>query len=375
MDIEQLIGAIQEYTPNAAIATIREAYSVAERAHAGQVRASGELYICHPLAVAGILSELHMDPPTFVAALLHDVPEDTEVSLETLREEFGEEVAKLVDGVTKLERLTEISQKSREEEEAESLRKMFLAMVEDVRVVLIKLADRLHNMRTLWALTPKQQARMAQETLEIFAPLANRLGIWQLKWELEDLALPLSGLGSVSPDRRTFGRAARRAARIHRPGSRLNAQELFDGRGHQGHASMAAPSTSIASIARCSARTGTLGRSMICFGIRVIVQDVRDCYAALGIIHSLWPPIPGEFDDYIAMPKDNMYQSLHTAVLGPEGKLVEFQIRTEEMHRIAEYGVAAHWRYKEGVPQGAPRTSTSRPRSPGCASSWSGSAR
>ena len=349
MDIEQLIGVIQEYTPNVDASIIRQAYTMAESAHAGQVRASGDLYICHPLAVASILSELHMDIPTLIAALLHDVPEDTEISLETISKEFGDEVAKLVDGVTKLEHLTEISQKSREEEEAESLRKMFLAMAEDVRVVLIKLADRLHNMRTLWALTPKRQLRMAQETQDIFAPLANRLGIWQLKWELEDLALRYLDweayhriaelLTERRPERQEYtDRVVQRA------------QELFADEGVK--ATVYGRAKHIYSIYRkMQSKNRDFGQIYDLFGIRVIVQEVRDCYAALGVIHSRWPPIPGEFDDYIAMPKDNMYRSLHTAVLGPEGKVVEFQIRTEEMHRIAEFGVAAHWRYKEGAPQ------------------------
>ena len=350
MDIEQLIGAVQEYTPNVDAEQLRRAFQTAEKAHAGQPRASGEPYISHPLAVAGILAEIHMDPTSIIAALLHDVPEDTQVSLEMIRTEFGDEVARLVDGVTKLERLTEISPQSREEEEAESLRKMFLAMAEDVRVVLIKLADRLHNMRTLWALSPEQQARMAQETQEIFAPLANRLGIWQIKWELEDLSLRY--LDSDRYHQIADLLAERRVERqdyIDQVVQRI--QEILKQEGIT--ATVSGRPKHIYSIYRkMQAKNRDFNQIYDLFGIRVIVQEVRDCYAALGIIHSHWPPIPGEFDDYIAMPKDNMYQSLHTAVLGPEGKIVEFQIRTEEMHRIAEYGVAAHWRYKEGSRQG-----------------------
>ncbi len=349
MDIEQLVKTVQEYTPNVDVAPLRQAFQVAGKAHAEQRRASGEPYVSHPLAVAGILAEIHMDPATITAALLHDVPEDTEVSLETIRTDFGDEVAKLVDGVTKLEHLTEIGPQSREEEEAESLRKMFLAMAEDVRVVLIKLADRLHNMRTLEALSAEQQEHMARETQEIFAPLANRLGIWQFKWELDDLALRY--LDSDSYHRIADLLAERRTEReeyIERVVQ--NAQELLKQEGI-GATVYGRPKHIYSIYRKMQAKRRDFNQIYDLSGIRVIVPEVRDCYAALGIIHTHWPPIPGEFDDYIAMPKDNMYQSLHTAVLGPEGKVVEFQIRTEEMHRVAEYGVAAHWRYKESSRQ------------------------
>jgi len=349
MDFAQLAATVKEYAPNVSQEPLRRAYELAQQAHAGQLRASGDPYILHPLEVAGILADIHMDMPTLTAALLHDVPEDTDISLDKIRSEFGDQVAKLVDGVTKLERLTEMSTGNREEEEAESLRKMFLAMAEDVRVVLIKLADRLHNMRTLWALSPKQQIRMAKETEEIFAPLANRLGIWQLKWELEDLALryldwdTYHQIAELLAERRT-----EREQYISRVVQ--SAQELLQEQGIK--ATVYGRPKHIYSIYRkMQNKAREFARIYDLFGIRVLVTEVRDCYAALGVIHSRWPPIPGEFDDYIAMPKDNMYQSLHTAVLGPEGKIVEFQIRTEEMHRIAEYGIAAHWRYKEGTPK------------------------
>ncbi|NLS77789.1 MAG: bifunctional (p)ppGpp synthetase/guanosine-3',5'-bis(diphosphate) 3'-pyrophosphohydrolase [Chloroflexi bacterium] len=354
MEIDQLIASVLEYAPTVDEALLRRAYEVASQAHAGQLRSSGDTYISHPLAVASILAEIHMDQPTLVAGLLHDVVEDSEVTLEQVSADFGPEIAKLVDGVTKLERLgnlTEIGPHGLEEQEAESLRKLFLAMAEDVRVVLIKLADRLHNMRTLWALSPKRQLRMARETIELFAPLANRLGIWRLKWELEDLAFRYLDwdlyhqIAKMLSERRTERQDfIQRVVEL--------AQQELQAQGIQ--ATVYGRPKHIYSIYRKMQRKNVdFDQIYDLFAIRVIVSGVRDCYAALGIIHTKWPPIAGEFDDYIAVPKDNMYQSLHTAVLGPEGKIVEFQIRTEEMHRISEFGVAAHWRYKEGIQQDA----------------------
>ncbi|GAB4408148.1 MAG: bifunctional (p)ppGpp synthetase/guanosine-3',5'-bis(diphosphate) 3'-pyrophosphohydrolase [Anaerolineales bacterium] len=331
---------------------IERAYEVAERAHAGQTRASGEPYIVHSLAVALMLADLHLDPKTIAAGLLHDVPEDTSVTIDQVRDMFGEEVASLVDGVTKLSQIDRLSSEGRtsvEEQRAESLRKMFLAMVHDVRVVLIKLADRLHNMRTLGALPEDKRRRIAQETLDIFAPLANRLGFWQLKWELEDLSFRY-----LDPE--MYHEIAQRIAERRGDRERQIAQvaAILKERLHEAgiEAEVDGRPKHIYSIYRKMQRKGLdFDQIYDVQGVRVIVDTVTDCYASLGVVHSLWTPIPGEFDDYIATPKDNMYQSLHTAVVGPDGKPLEVQIRTHEMHRTAEYGIAAHWRYKEGSKQ------------------------
>jgi GTP pyrophosphokinase len=327
---------------------IERAYQLAEAAHSDQKRASGEPYIQHCLAVAQVLADLRLDPPTIAAGLLHDVAEDSIISIEDLRQDFGEEVARLVDGVTKLGQIDKLSQMSRrdlQDEEAESLRKMFLAMVDDVRVVLIKLADRLHNMRTLYALPEERQRRIAEETLEIFAPLANRLGIWQIKWELEDLGFryldpqKYQEIAALLDERRAD--RERRIARIIEVLEKKLKEEGIE-------AKISGRPKHIYSIYTKMNRKGLLFDQIHDVrGVRIIVNTVRDCYAVLGIVHSLWRPIPGEFDDFIATPKDNMYQSLHTAVVGPDGKTLEVQIRTHEMHRRAEYGIAAHWRYKE----------------------------
>jgi len=348
MSLESLLQLLPpSYTP-ADLDLIRRAYDVALAAHNGQSRASGESYIVHPLAVAGILAELRLDPATIAAALLHDVVEDTTYTIEMLREQFGDEVAELVDGVTKLEQIDQLSrgQGNLPDEKAESLRKMFLAMVDDVRVVLIKLADRLHNMRTLGALPEHKRKRIARETLEIFAPLANRLGIWQIKWELEDLAFRHLEPGTYKElaarlDQRRADRNAFIAEVVSRLQAELKASDIpfIEVSGRPKH---------IYSIWRKMQRKGVeFDQVYDIHGVRIIVPEVKDCYAALGVVHTLWKPIPGEFDDYIATPKDNMYRSLHTAVVGPNGKPLEVQIRTPEMHRTAELGIAAHWRYKE----------------------------
>ena len=348
MDIEILFEEIHDDLSQSDIDLIRRAYSLAAVAHAGQERASGEPYIVHSLAVAQRLAELHLDSATIAAGLLHDVVEDTIVTIENLRQDFGEEVAKLVDGVTKLEhidQLSQISHRTLEYEEAESLRKMFLAMVDDVRVVLIKLADRLHNMHTLAALPPFRRRRFARETLDIFAPLASRLGIWQIKWELEDLSLR-----HLEPDKyQGIARlvAERRADREKHVAEIVDIlRETLKEEGIQ--AEVTGRPKHIYSIYK------KMERKVVDFdqiydvrGVRIIVNEVKDCYATLGNVHSLWSPIPGEFDDFIATSKDNMYQSLHTAVVAPGGKPLEVQIRTHEMHRTAELGIAAHWRYKE----------------------------
>jgi GTP pyrophosphokinase len=330
--------------PSADIELVRRAFAFAVEAHSVQQRASGEPYVTHPLAVAQILAELGLDPVAIVAALLHDIPEDTDYSLQDLEERFGEEVARLVDGVTKLGKF---GARSHEEQQAENIRKMLLAMAEDIRVVLIKLADRLHNMRTIAALPPAKQQRIARQTAEIYAPLAERLGVWQIKWELEDLSFKVLEsenyrlLASQLESRRRSREAyVRRAMTVLR-----GALEE-----HQIKSELSGRPKHIASIWKKMQRKGSeLGEIYDVHAIRVLVDDKNDCYAALGVVHALWRPIPGQFDDYIAMPKQNGYQSLHTAVVALDGKPLEVQIRTHAMHRISEVGVAAHWRYKDSA--------------------------
>ncbi|HVA27764.1 MAG TPA: bifunctional (p)ppGpp synthetase/guanosine-3',5'-bis(diphosphate) 3'-pyrophosphohydrolase [Candidatus Baltobacteraceae bacterium] len=348
---DDLREVIQRQMHGMDLTLVRRAYDFAEAAHEGKLRRSGEPYISHPTAVAIILAEIQLDQEALAAALLHDVIEDTDVTMEQLQKAFGERVAKLVDGVTKLGRIrwtTEEDQAVREKErQAESLRKMFLAMVDDVRVVLIKLADRLHNMRTLEHMPRAKQLRSALETLEIYAPLSNRLGIWQFKSELEDLALryvdPQTYFSIVRALER---RGVDRERYLNRVIDELNttlreADISAEISGREKH---------ITSIVRKMERKGrSFDEIYDVLGVRIIVNEKKDCYGALGVIHSIWHPIPGEFDDYIATPKEGVYQSIHTAVLGPEGHPLEIQIRTQEMHHIAEFGIAAHWRYKEGA--------------------------
>ncbi len=348
MNVETFLEEIRGNLSQSDIDLIRRAYDLAMVAHANQERASGEPYIVHSLAVAQRLAELGLDSATIAAGLLHDVAEDTIVTIEDLRQDFGEEVAKLVDGVTKLEQIDQLSQlghRTLEYEEAESLRKMFLAMVDDVRVVLIKLADRLHNMQTLGALPPDRRRRFARETLDIFAPLASRLGIWQIKWELEDLALRYLEPEKYQEIARLI--AERRADREKHIAEIVDIlRKALKEEGIQ--AEVTGRPKHIYSIYKKMERKGVdFDQIYDVRGVRIIVNEVKDCYTALGIVHNLWSPIPGEFDDFIATPKDNMYQSLHTAVIAPGGKPLEVQIRTHEMHRTAELGVAAHWRYKE----------------------------
>ncbi len=327
------------------LSLVARAYPMAADAHAGVERKSGEAYITHPVAVATILADMQMDAETIAAALLHDVPEDTTITLDNIRNQFGEKVVRLVDGVTKLERIEWTAGKE-DSSKAESLRKMFLAMADDVRVVLIKLADRLHNMRTIAAMSERSQMANAQETLEIYAPLANRLGIWQIKSELEDLAFR-----TLEPDRyRTIdasleAQGGNRTAYINRV-----IETLKEALGAAGiPAEVYGRAKHLWSIARkMDQKRRTLEEIYDAIAIRVIVPELKDCYAALGIIHTMWRPIPGEFDDYIASPKESMYQSLHTAVRALDARPVEVQIRTKEMHIAAEYGIASHWRYKEG---------------------------
>ena len=318
--------------------------------HQGQQRASGEPYYHHVLAVAEILADLNLDYETIAAAMLHDVVEDTDVTLEQVKAEFGPVIARLVDGVTRMERIGEFQEKaqagSREHVQAESLRKLLLAMAEDVRVVLIKLADRLHNMRTLQHLDPERQRRIAQEPHDIYAPLANRLGIWQVKWELEDLSLRY-----LEPD--AYQQIARQLAekRTEREHYINKVVAILDAELEKAGitADISGRPKHINSIWRKMQRKRLDFEQIFDVrAVRILVKQEKDCYAALGIVHGLWRHIPKEFDDYIANPKENLYRSLHTAVVGPEAKALEIQIRTEEMHRHAELGVAAHWRYKEG---------------------------
>ncbi len=343
------LQTISEGRSRADMKLIQQACEVAQEAHKGQTRASGEPFFQHSLSVANILAGLRLDSETIAAAVLHDVLEDTVVTYEDIEQEFGPTIAQLVDGVTKMGQIQEYrgqSKKSRKEQvQAESLRKMFLAMVDDIRVVLIKLADRTHNMRTLRYLREDKRRRIAQETMEIFAPLANRLGIWQIKWELEDLAFRY-----IEPE--TYKQIARMVdeRRINREKHIAKVVDILKTElaKRMIKAEVSGRPKHIYSIWRKMKRKGVdFDQIYDMRAVRVLVDTEADCYASLGIVHTMWRPIPGEFDDYIAAPKDNTYQSLHTAVVGPPGKPLEVQIRTNKMHQHAELGVAAHWRYKE----------------------------
>ena len=342
-DAEVVVREMLRHYPDGDAELVRRAYTYAAEAHEGQRRVSGEPYITHPAAVALLIAELGMDPATVAATLLHDVPEDTARTVEDIRREFGDEIGRLVEGVTKLSRL---QGQSRDLHQAENVRKMFLAMADDLRVVVIKLCDRLHNMRTLAPLPPEKQQRIAQQTMEIYAPLAHRLGIWQIKWELEDLAFKY--LEPEHYKELAEQLAARRQVRERyiEQAMKTLASELEKS---SIRAELSGRAKHLWSIAQ-KMRRKSVGFNEVydLLAIRVIVDDVPSCYAALGVVHTLWPPIPGQFDDYIAVPKANMYQSLHTAVMGPGGQPLEIQVRTREMHSLAEYGIAVHWRYKEG---------------------------
>jgi guanosine-3',5'-bis(diphosphate) 3'-pyrophosphohydrolase len=344
--VAPLLKKVHSYNPKADTKGLEHAFALAEVAHEGQVRLSGEDFIEHPLAVAGILADLRLDTTTLGAALLHDVVEDTDVTLERVQEEFGEEVARIVDGLTKLER---IHFRSRELAQAENVRKMIVAMAGDIRVLLIKLADRLHNMRTLSALAAHKQKRIATETLEIYAPLANRLGVQEVKWELEDLSFktlhpgPYREIANLVEQRR--GERQRLidelTGTLRQKLKELGVKAEVEGR----------PKHLYSIYEKMVIRGKEFNEIYDLVGVRIMVDSLRDTYAALGAVHALWKPIPGRFKDYVAMPKSNMYQSLHTTVVGPEGKPLEIQIRTRDMHRTAQFGIAAHWRYKEGGKQ------------------------
>jgi GTP pyrophosphokinase len=340
---EELIRSICKYHPSADITMVEMAYRIASEAHEGQVRKSGEPYIIHPLYVAIILAELEMDKETIVAGLLHDVVEDTVMTDEEIKAKFGEEVALLVDGVTKLGQLSYDADKI--EVQAENLRKMFLAMAKDIRVIIIKLADRLHNMRTLKYMKPEKQKEKARETMEIYAPIAQRLGISKIKIELEDLSLKY-----LHPEA-YYDLVEKIAQRKSTRDAYINSlvEEVSQTISEAGiKASVMGRAKHFFSIYKKMVNQDkTLDQIYDLFAIRIIVADLKDCYAVLGVIHEKYIPIPGRFKDYIAMPKPNMYQSLHTTLIGPSGQPFEIQIRTEEMHRTSEYGIAAHWKYKE----------------------------
>ena len=343
MGLKKLISEVTNYNPETDIDFLKEVYDFAEKAHEGQRRISGEPFITHPVGVAEILAKLELDTVTIAAGLLHDVVEDTDVPMETIEEKFGAEIALLVDGVTKLSR---IEFKNKMEQQVENLRKMFFAMAKDIRVILIKLADRLHNMRTLKHMTPVKQREIAEETLEIFAPLAHRLGIFKMKWELEDLSLRylepekyyalVEGISQKRAEREAYIADVTKLLqeKLQSVGIRADIQ----GR----------PKNFYSIYNKMIKQQKELAEIYDLIAVRVLVDSIKDCYGALGIIHTMWKPIPGRFKDYIAMPKSNMYQSLHTTLIGSHGEPFEIQIRTWDMHRTAEYGIAAHWRYKEG---------------------------
>lgn len=343
--LENIINQIESYNPNADIAVVAKAYNYAEMAHSNaQIRLSGERYFIHPYHVALILTDLHVDVQTIAAGLLHDVVEDTGITYEDIKREFGLEIANMVDGVTKL---SKVKYRNKEERQAESLRKMIIAMSKDIRVVIIKLADRLHNIRTLEYMPSEKQMQKAMETIEIYAPIANRLGMASIKWELEDLSLKyidpdgyedlLKKVQEKSEKRKDY--ISHIIAVMKEKLSESLIQADIKGR----------PKSLYSIYKKMYYKNRAFEQIYDLIAVRIIVDSIKDCYGALGTVHTLWKPVPGRFKDYIAMPKPNMYQSLHTTVIGPDGEPFEIQIRTLDMHRTAEYGIAAHWKYKEGI--------------------------
>ncbi len=345
MTIEDLLQKLGEVKSENDLAKIKAAYEYAFLAHQGQKRDSGEAYIQHPLEVAAIVHELGMDTVSIIAALLHDVVEDTNIEAEEIQKNFGSEVALLVDGVTKLSRL---AFQNKQEQQMENLRKMFLAMTQDLRVIIIKLADRLHNMRTLKHLPVAKQKSIARETIEIYAPLTHRLGMWKVKWELEDLSLRyldpdayydlVNKVAKKRQEREGYIIEVKKT--LERALAEMEIKAEVQGR----------PKHFYSIYEKMQEQGKDFSEIYDLMGLRVIVSTVQDCYEVLGIVHTLWKPIPGRFKDYVAMPKSNMYQSLHTTLIGPNGEPLEIQIRTWEMHRTAEFGIAAHWLYKESGP-------------------------
>lgn len=343
-DLQDLLDKIKSYSPNADLDKVAKAYNLAKKAHEGQFRKSGEAYLIHPIAVSNILADMQLDADTICAGLLHDVVEDTDYTLEDIVDLFGSDVGVLVDGVTKLGQITYMT---KEESQSENLRKMFLAMAKDMRVILIKLADRLHNMRTLEYMNPERAKYKAQETLDIYAGIAHRLGISTIKWELEDLSLRY-----LNPEeyyelvKKVNMKRGQREVYIKnivdilkKTLSELHIKNDVYGR----------PKHFYSIYKKMKKKHKSFDEIYDLTAVRILVESNTDCYAVMGVVHTLWTPIPGRFKDYIAMPKPNMYQSLHTAVIGPDGEPVEVQIRTYEMHNVAEYGIAAHWKYKEGI--------------------------
>lgn len=344
MTIEDLLQKLGDVKSDTDLAKIKSAYEFAALAHQGQKRDSGEDFIQHPLEVAAIVHELGMDTTSIIAALLHDVVEDTPIEGEEIKKEFGSEVALLVDGVTKLSRL---AFRNKQEQQMENLRKMFLAMTQDLRVIIIKLADRLHNMRTLKHLPEERRKNIARETLEIYAPLTHRLGMWKIKWELEDLSLrylePEAYYDLVNKVAKKRQEREGYIAKVKKTLERALAEMEIKAEVH------GRPKHFYSIFAKMQQQGKDFNEIYDLMGLRVIVSTVQDCYEVLGIVHTLWKPIPGRFKDYVAMPKSNMYQSLHTTLIGPNGEPLEIQIRTWEMHRTAEFGIAAHWVYKGGT--------------------------
>lgn len=342
--MNKLIEKVLEYNKDAEVAVLQKAYDLAISVHEGQKRISGEDYIIHPMEVAMILAELQLDVPTITAAILHDVIEDTNYSFEDVKREFGDEIAELVDGVTKINKL---EFKSKEEQQAESLRKMIIAMAKDIRVIMIKLADRLHNMRTLKYMPEEKQKAKAQETLDIYSPIAHRLGISRIKWELEDISLRYLDekgyydlVSKVAQKREVREKYIKDVIEVLKEKlAEVGIEADIQGR----------PKHFYSIYRKMVLQNRNFEEIYDLIAVRIIVNSIKDCYGVLGVAHTMWKPIPGRFKDYIAMPKPNMYQSLHTTVIGPQGDPFEIQIRTWEMHRTAEYGIAAHWKYKEGT--------------------------